>query len=92
MSLMTRYKFLKKLFPNDMIIFYKKGYYCVELDKYLFEWFFNDINLLIKYNINFLIIDNLVIEKHFVFKDNNYIKYSRIVIIEKVLLNSIEKL
>ena len=89
MSLINRYRFLRKIFLNTLIIFYKKNYYCIYLDKYIFERFSYDINLLEKNKINFLIIDNLTIKKYIVFKNNNYEKYSKIAKIERFLLNEI---
>ena len=90
MSLINRYNFLKRKFPNTLIIFYKKGYYCIDFDKYIFERFSYNINLLEKNRINFLIIDNLTIEKHIIFKNNNYEKYSKRVKIERFLLDNLK--
>ena len=78
--------FLKKLFPNTLIIFKKKGvYFCIYTDRLIFNRFNSNINNIIKNNIDYIIIDNLVINEYNFFVSNNCLKYSNICSIERFI-------
>jgi len=76
--LKTRYLFLKRLYPNDVIIFirhhkylsYGYDYYILKLLDYK-----NNFKILEEYHINYLVIDNLTIINHVTYMDNKYLEY-----------------
>lgn len=75
--LRNRYRFIKKLYPNYIIIFMmKKKYYLVEEQMRFIKLFKkkNIIETLEFYNINYIIIDNLTIIKRKEFNDNKYLE------------------
>ena len=60
----TRYLFLKRLYPNYVIIILKKDKYITfDIDNKIFNLLNNSFNNLDKNYINYLIIDNLNIIK-----------------------------
>lgn len=76
--LKTKYIFLKKLYPNDVIVFLKKERYFVLFDDlYLLKSFEKKgiIKNLEKCYINYIILDNLVMVKRKTFTNNNYLEY-----------------
>ena len=76
--LKTRYKFLKKLYSWDVILFYKDGKYLIyDNDCYIIR-VINDYRIVDeceKNHINYLIIDNLRVIKHNIYCDNKYYEY-----------------
>lgn len=86
MSINRRYMFLKKLFPNTLIIFKKNYvYFCISFDRLVFNRFGKDLNNIIINDIDYIIIDNLVIKEYSFFTSNNYLKYSNICSIERFI-------
>ena len=85
--LKTRYKFIKRLYSDYIIIFKQNCYNYIY--NYEFLSFFKDkisiINKLNKYHINYLIVDNMKIVDIIMFKDNKYNSYKNRFIIYKVL-------
>ena len=76
--LKTRYKFLKKLYPWDVILFYKDGKYLLyDNDYYVLRVisYYNIVNELENNHINYLIINNLRVIKHNIYCDNKYYEY-----------------
>lgn len=82
----TRYWFLKKIYPNYLLLFKtnknKLGYRCFGIDIYILNSIRNyTINFnviksrLENLNINYMIIDNLTIEKVYENKTNIYNDY-----------------
>ena len=72
----SRYIFLKRLYKDYVIIFYKNNY-CVYFDDIVIFRCFkcgSIINTLNSLNINYIIVDNLDI-KVFCFEVNNYLNY-----------------
>ncbi len=70
-----RYLFLKRLYPNYVIIILKKDEYITfDIDNKivkLIDYKFNKYN---KYNINYLILDNLEIIKIIKYTNNKYLE------------------
>lgn len=82
----TRYYFLKKIYPNYLLLFKtnknKLGYRTFGYDKYILDGirkYTTSINVIInrlnKYNINYIMIDNLEITKIKSNKNNKYVDY-----------------
>lgn len=86
MSINRRYEFIKKMYPNTLIIF-KRNNKCFSIcfDKLIFNKFDKDINKIVKNNIDYIIIDNLIIYEHGFFENNNYLKTKKIVKIEEFI-------
>ena len=66
MSRISRYKFLKKIFNNYLVIIEKRGnYYTYSIDAYMFYRKCNkDLSKVERLKINYVIINNLsIIEK-----------------------------
>ena len=80
----TRYLFLKRLYPNYVIIILKKGKYITfDIDNKivrLIDYKFN------KYNINYLILDNLEIIKIINYTNNKYLEINMRVELFSLLL------
>lgn len=87
--LKTRYKFVKKLYSDYIIIFRKNNYNYIY--NYEFLSLINDkisiINKLNKYHINYIIIDNMKIVDIIMFKDNKYNSYKKRYIIYKIVIS-----
>lgn len=74
----TRYLFLKRLYPNYVIIILKKDKYITfDIDNKIFNLLNNSFNNLDKYNINYLIIDNLIIIKISKYINNRYLEFKK---------------
>ena len=86
MSLRNRYSFIKKVYPNTLLIFIKNNkYFCIDNDYYIYKYFNNDIKQLRLNNIDYIIIDNLnIIEKSFN-KNNYYNKYYKLILIKRFM-------
>ncbi len=83
----TRYKFIKKLYREYIIIFRKNNYNYIYNHEFLslFKDKINIINKLNKYHINYIIIDNMKIVDIIMFMDNKYNSYKNKYIIYKIL-------
>ena len=56
MSLRNRYSFIKKVYPNTLLIFIKNNkYFCIDNDYYIYKYFNNDIKQLRLNNIDYII-------------------------------------
>ncbi len=86
MSLENRYKFLKKMHPNILILIKQKDkYISKEVDNMIFSYLNNDLNTIKKNKISYILMENLdIIEKNLI-KNNEYYKYKKIVFISQVL-------
>ena len=88
----TRYKFIKRLYRDYIIIFRKNNYNYIY--NYEFLSLFRDknnvINKLNKYHINYIIVDNMKIVDITIFKDNKYNYYNNRYIIYKIMINNKE--
>lgn len=75
--LRNRYRFIKRLYPNYIVIFMiKKKYYLVEEQMRFLKFFKkkNIIKTLEFYNINYIIMDNLTIIKRKEYTNNKYLE------------------
>ena len=83
----TRYLFLKKLYPNYVIIILKKDKYITfDIDNKIFNLLNNSFNNLDKNYINYLIIDNLNIIKINIYINNRYLELKKRVELLSVIL------
>ena len=91
MSLENRYKFLKKMHPNILILIKQKDkYISKEVDNMIFSYLNNDLNTIKKNKISYILIENLdIIEKNLI-KNNEYYKYKKIVFISQVLSSALK--
>ena len=93
MSLRNRYVFIKRLYPDTLIVFIKKNkYFLLDNDKYIYEYFNKNIKQIALNNIDYIIIDNLYIVDKLFNKNNNYNKYNKIILINKFIKNNLDKL
>lgn len=84
-----RYEVIKKLYPNYLILLIKNNkYYTFDEDKIIFNYINRNLN---KYEINYIILDNLDIIVKKEYENNNYLNYyfkiNLINILERRLLN-----
>lgn len=69
----NRYLFLKRLYPNFIIIMLsKKEYVTFGMDNMMIKFLNMNSRAMMVYHINYLIIDNLEIVKKVEFTDNQY--------------------
>ncbi|HIR58984.1 MAG TPA: hypothetical protein IAB38_02940 [Candidatus Onthousia excrementipullorum] len=69
---------MKRLYPNYVIIILKKDKYITfDIDNKIFNLLNNSFNNLDKYNINYLIIDNLIIIKISKYINNRYLEFKK---------------
>ena len=84
-----RYNVLKHIYPNYLILLIKNNkYYTFDEDKIIFNYINRNLN---KYEINYIILDNLDIIVKKEYENNNYLNYyfkaNLINILERRLLN-----
>ena len=84
-----RYELIKKLYPNYLILLIKNNkYYTFDEDKIIFNYINRNLN---RYEINYIILDNLDIIVKKEYENNNYLNYyfkiNLINILERRLLN-----
>ena len=74
----TRYLFLKRLYPNCVIIILKKDKYITfDIDNKILNLLDSSFNNLDKNYINYLIIDNLNIIKISIYINNRYLELEK---------------
>lgn len=77
-SMKSRYNFTKNIYKDYVVLIYrKKKYYSYDKDKIILDYigFNNKLYILRKYNINFIILDDLELIGIVHYKINNYYKY-----------------
>ena len=86
MSLENRYKFLKRMYPNKLILInYDKKIVSCFFDKKILEYLKYDLNKIKKANISYILLDELeVIDKNY-YKNNKYLIYKKKTIIKEML-------
>lgn len=80
-GIFTRYSYIKKLYPNRLIIIKtKKGYTSFNKDKILLDYLINShkIHNIDNLELDYLIVDNMLVVKEGVFTNNNYYKYLKV--------------
>lgn len=85
-----RYTFTKKVYPDYVVFIMRRGKlltYDNDLMIINYIGYDNDINILDKYKINYLVLDDLDIVDIKKYNDNNYYKYLYIVMLKKVIKN-----
>ncbi len=83
-----RYEFIKRIYKKYIIILEKKNRYIsygIDRDILKYMMFVGDIDILNKYEINYIIVDNLDIVKQDEFQVNKYNKYKYICKLIKIL-------
>ncbi len=88
MSRKFRYQFTKETFPGYIVfIVVKKKYVTYDDDLEILKYikYKNRLNLLDKYKINYLVLDNLDIIVKKEFNDNNYNRYLYLEKLDKVI-------
>lgn len=80
-GIITRYSYIKKLYPNRLIIIKtKKGYTSFNKDKILLDYLINShkIHTIDNLELDYLIVDNMLVVKERCFTNNNYYKYLKV--------------
>lgn len=84
LTIKTRYLFLKRLYPNYVIIILKKDEYITfDIDNKIVKLIDYKLD---KYNINYLILDNLEIIKIIKYTNNKYLEIKMRVELLSILL------
>ena len=88
MSAYNRYRFTKEVYPDYLILLYKKGkYYTFGKDRRVLEYikFNNKTNILRKYRINYLVLDELDIIEKYEYLNNELDRYLYLIRMKKML-------
>lgn len=89
----NRYLFVKKYNRRSLILIRGRNKYISfdkDLDilkyvKFKFEYKYSNVSYLDRYNIDYIVIDNLDVIVDKKFDDNNYMKYLKIMYLKKIL-------
>lgn len=85
----NRYEFVKKLYKDYIIFIVKKDkYYTLDNDNLICKNYNININNINKYNLNYLILDNLDIVKIKEYDNNLYYEY----LIKSIFIDLIKKI
>ena len=83
MSKINRYNFIKKMYPDYLILLVNKSSYTsFNLDKLIYSYYLDKV---FKLNINYIILDGLDIIKKVEFSNNKYYYYSKLILIKEVI-------
>lgn len=83
MSKINRYNFIKKMYPDYLILLVSKNNYTsFYLDKLIYSYYLDKV---FKLTINYIILDGLDIIKKVEFTNNKYYYYSKLVLIKEVI-------
>ena len=88
MSAYNRYNFTKGVYPNYIVLLYKKGkYYTFGKDRevLLYIKFKDKTNILRKKKINYLVLDELDIMEKYEYLDNQLNRYLYLIRMKKIL-------
>ena len=88
MSRINRYKFTKNIYPDYIVLLTRKNKYITfDIDLKLTDYLEvdEDLTILDKLHINYLVLDDLEIINIKSYKDNNYDKYCLGLVINKVV-------
>ena len=78
--LKTRYYFLRKLYPNTLLIFQRKKFFIFEMDADIGKFIGMGKRITKKleyYHINYIILDNLTIITYKQYQDNRYLEFQK---------------
>ena len=87
MSAYNRYSFTKNVYPDYIVLLYKKGrYYTYGKDRKVLQYIkFKDMTYILrKYRINYLVLDELDIIEKYEYLDNQLERYLYLVNIKKI--------
>ena len=94
MSKLNRYQFAKKIYSNYLVLILddknkKMKYYTYEMDSNILEYidFKNNINVIKKKKINFIIIDNMNIITINSYDNNHYKYYVDLLLVTRIIHN-----
>ncbi len=83
MSKINRYKFIKKMYPDYLILIVsKKNLISFNIDNLIYKYYKDKV---FKLNINYIILDGLDIIVKKEFFDNKYFHYSKVIIIKEFI-------
>ena len=87
MAYKNRYIFIKRCYPNTIVIFKNnKSYTSYDEDKEFLNYLnFKKLNNLNKLKINYIVIDNMKVIQYVEFKNNNYKLYYKRFILFKLI-------
>ena len=94
MSIKTRYQFIKKKYPDHLIIFYEKEHYIsCDIDKQILKYLcvFDNIKDLENKNINYIVFSNITINKKYEVENNQYSYYNKLLKINNIIKHIIEE-
>ena len=84
----NRYEFIKKIYKDYIIFIVKKDkYYTLDNDKLICNYYDINIKNINKFNINYLVLDNLDIVEIKEYNDNSYYEY----LIKSIIINTLHK-
>lgn len=91
----NRYSFIKRMNRNSIILIRgNKKYISFDRDldilRYInfnMEYSYSSLKYLDKYNINYIVVDNLDVVVSKEFCSNNYMKYVKLMYLKRILLN-----
>ncbi len=77
MPLKNRHVFVKRTYPNTVVLFDKNNKYTsYKLEREFLDYLhFSDLKDLNRLRINYIVISNMTIIKHISFEDNKYLLY-----------------
>ena len=87
MSAYNRYSFTKNVYPDYIVLLYKKGkYYTYSKDRDILKYikFKDKTYILRKYRINYLVLDELDIIEKYEYLDNQLERYLYLVNMKKI--------
>ena len=88
MSAYNRYRFTKEVYPDYIVLLYKKGkYYTYGIDRNVLDYikFKDKTNVLRKKKINYLVLDELDIIEKYEYLDNQIDRYLYLIRMKKIL-------
>ena len=94
MSIKSRYQFIKKKYPDYLIIFNEKNrYISCDIDKQILRYLSisDNIKNLENKNINYIVFSNITINKKYEVENNQYSYYNKLLKINNIIKHIIEE-
>lgn len=94
MSIKSRYQFIKKKYPDHLIIFYEKErHISCDIDKQILKYLniANNTKQLENKNINYIVFSNITINKKYEVENNQYSYYNKLLKINNIIKHIIEE-